>query len=240
MNDTPFREKFSQVSALVQKKLASSGGCHDYDHTLRVLNNALRLAEQLPEANLQIVRLAALLHDVARPEETAAKGKICHAELGAEQARLILKKAGFESELIQRVSDAVLTHRFRAKRIPTTIEAKIVYDADKLDSLGAVGIGRAFLFAGRLHARLHNTEEEACSSPAYSNEDTAYREYLVKLRYLPQCMLTTPGRRIARERAAFMDAFFRRMNEETGLVVKPSANSLCNDHQAIVPSHFTG
>ena len=111
----------------------------------------------------------------------------------------------------------MLTHRFRAKRIPATLEAKIVYDADKLDSLGAVGVGRAFLFAGRVHARLHNTEREAVNSPAYSREDTAYREYLVKLRHLPDGMLTEPGRTIARERAAFMAEFFRRMNAETGL-----------------------
>ena len=217
MTGERFEEKFSEVAALVRSKLDSASGCHDYDHTRRVLANAVRLAEQLPEADLRIVRLAALLHDVARPEEMAAEGKLCHAELGAKQVIPILEKAGFEPELIRHVSGAVLTHRFRAKRIPATLEAKNVYDADKLDSLGAVGVGRAFLFAGRVHARLHNTESEAVNSPAYSREDTAYREYLVKLRHLPDGMLTEPGRTIARERAAFMAEFFRRMNAETGL-----------------------
>ena len=182
-----------------------------------MLRNAELLAKELPAADLRIVRLAALLHDFARPEEMAAKGKLCHAVLGAELVRPLLAEAGFEPETVDRVSQAVLTHRYRANRIPATLEAQIVYDADKLDSLGAVGIGRAFLFAGREHARLHNTREEALGSAEYSREDTAYREYLVKLSKLPGCMLTAPGRRIAGERAGFMHEFFDRLNSETGL-----------------------
>ena len=210
-------EAFRRLAGTVRKKLERASGCHDFDHTLRVLRNAELLAEELPAADLRIVRLAALLHDFARPEEMAAKGKLCHAVLGAELVRPLLAEAGFEPETVDRVSQAVLTHRYRANRIPATLEAQIVYDADKLDSLGAVGIGRAFLFAGREHARLHNTREEALGSAEYSREDTAYREYLVKLSKLPGCMLTAPGRRIAGERAGFMHEFFDRLNSETGL-----------------------
>jgi len=218
MTAPEFEKAFMTIAIRVRVKLDAASGCHDFDHTSRVLANAERLAEQLPGADLKVVRLAALLHDVARPEEMASKGKICHAELGAELVPEILHAAGkFESSFVEQVASAVLTHRYRARRLPVSVEGKIVYDADKLDSLGAVGIGRAFLFAGREHARLHNTESEAVNSPAYSREDTAYREYLVKLRKLPDGMLTDPGRTIARERAAFMDSFFQRLNEETGL-----------------------
>ena len=217
MTAMEFDEAFRPAAGTVRKKLERASGCHDFDHTLRVLRNAELLAEELPAADLRIVRLAALLHDFARPEEMAAKGKLCHAVLGAELVRPLLAEAGFEPETVDRVSQAVLTHRYRANRIPATLEAQIVYDADKLDSLGAVGIGRAFLFAGREHARLHNTREEALGSAEYSREDTAYREYLVKLSKLPGCMLTAPGRRIAGERAGFMHEFFDRLNSETGL-----------------------
>ena len=197
MTAMEFDEAFRRLAGTVREKLERASGCHDFDHTLRVLRNAELLAKELPAADLRIVRLAALLHDFARPEEMAAKGKLCHAVLGAELVRPLLVEAGFEPETVDRVSQAVLTHRYRANRIPATLEAQIVYDADKLDSLGAVGIGRAFLFAGREHARLHNTREEALGSAEYSREDTAYREYLVKLSKLPGCMLTAPGRRIA-------------------------------------------
>ncbi len=212
-----FEEKFAGISALVREKLERASGCHDFDHTLRVLRNAEHLAAECPEADLEVVRLAALLHDFARPEEMASKGAVCHAELGAELVRPLLTEAGFPAETVDQVSQAVLTHRYRAQRIPVSIEAKIVYDADKLDSLGAVGVGRAFLFAGRIHARLHNTAGEALGSAAYSREDTAYREYLVKLSRLREFMLTEPGRRIAAERSAVMDAFFLELNRETGL-----------------------
>ena len=217
MTAMEFDEAFRRLAGTVREKLERASGCHDFDHTLRVLRNAELLAKELPAADLRIVRLAALLHDFARPEEMAAKGKLCHAVLGAELVRPLLVEAGFEPETVDRVSQAVLTHRYRANRIPATLEAQIVYDADKLDSLGAVGIGRAFLFAGREHARLHNTREEALGSAEYSREDTAYREYLVKLSKLPGCMLTAPGRRIAGERAGFMHEFFDRLNSETGL-----------------------
>ena len=217
MTDSEFEEKFRAMAAFVERKLECASGCHDFDHTRRVLANALLLAEELPGADCRIIRMAALLHDVARPEEMASKGKLCHAALGAELVIPLLREAGFGEAFTGHVSAAVLTHRYRAGRIPATLEAEIVYDADKLDSLGAVGIGRAFLFAGRVHARLHNTKAEAVNSPAYSREDTAYREYLVKLRHLPGGMLTEPGRRIAHSRARFMRAFFRRLNNETGL-----------------------
>lgn len=213
-----FEAKFSAIAGQVRAKLDAASGCHDYDHTQRVLANAERLAAMLPEADCRVVRMAALLHDVARPEEMSAKGKVCHAVIGAALVPEILGGiGGFEPGFIEHVAAAVYTHRYRARRIPATLEAKIVYDADKLDSLGAVGIGRAFLFAGREHARLHNTEAEAVNSAAYSREDTAYREYLVKLRKLPEGMLTAPGKAIAEERAAYMDVFFHRLNEETGL-----------------------
>ena len=97
---------------------------------------------------------------------------------------------------------------------PESLEADIIFDADKLDSLGAVGIGRAFIFAGHENARLHNTEDEALNSEAYSKEDTAYREYLVKLRYLPRRMRSAAGRKLAVEKAAFMADFFERLNSE--------------------------
>ncbi|HOK04922.1 MAG TPA: hypothetical protein PLN24_06695, partial [Victivallales bacterium] len=95
-----------------------------------------------------------------------------------------------------------------------SIEEKIVYDADKLDSLGAIGIGRAFHFAGRIGARLHNTEQEALSSNSYTKEDTAYREYLIKMRHIPEKMLTKTGKKIALKRLKFMKLFFEKLNKE--------------------------
>ena len=205
---------FTRVRDAVEAKLGSASGCHDFDHTLRVLANAKMLAAELPEADGEIVALAAILHDIARPEELASQGKVCHAAEGAKIAKQMLLDFGASRETARAVADAVRSHRYRDEVIPTTLEAKIVFDADKLDSLGAVGLGRAFLFAGHCGARLHNTEEEALNSPAYSREDTAYREYLVKLRHLPGAMLTAPGRTEGTRRLRFMRRFFDRLDAE--------------------------
>ena len=215
-----FEELFSRVREAAERKLGAAAGCHDFDHTLRVLANAKMLASQLPEADAEIVSLAAMLHDIARPEELASQGKICHAAAGAKIAEKLLLDFGAPPETARAVAEAVRTHRYRGGETPRPLEARIVYDADKLDSLGAVGLGRAFLFAGHCGARLHNTEGEALNSPAYSREDTAYREYLVKLRKLPAAMLTVPGRAEGARRLRFMRRFFDRLDAEIRAAAK--------------------
>ncbi|MBO5668493.1 MAG: HD domain-containing protein [Lentisphaeria bacterium] len=209
-----FHGNYPGLLDAVKEKLSVSGSCHDFDHTLRVMNNAEILLKYYPQADRETVMLAALLHDIARPEEEAGRGKCCHAELGAQAVPGLLAAYCFPAKLAQAVSAAVRTHRFRDKNEPESLEADIVFDADKLDSLGAVGIGRAFLFAGRENARLHNLPEEALAADAYSKEDTAYREYLVKLQYLPRRMRTSAGRKLAVARAAFMADFFEQLDQE--------------------------
>lgn len=197
--------------------LLESPRCHDWDHTLRVLANARALAAQ-EGADEQVVRCAALLHDIGRADEITSKGHMCHAETGAAQAKDILKEAGFTEPLfVSHVTACIRTHRYRTRNgeQPATLEAEIIYDADKLDALGAIGIGRAFHFAGRIGARVHNSRTEALDSEAYGLQDSAYREYLVKLSALPENMLTRTGKALAEDRAAFMKDFFDRLEKET-------------------------
>jgi len=202
------------VVAEVKEVLTAVPACHDWDHTLRVLHNARHLARLTAGVDADVVALAAVLHDIARPEELADSGRTCHAERGAVKAVELLTRLGVtDAEELERVAHCIRAHRYRRRggERPSSAEAKVVFDADKLDSIGAVGIGRAFHFAGRTGARLHNTEEEATRSSSYSREDTAYREYLVKLRHVHQHLLTAEGRRIAAHRHAFMVTFFERL-----------------------------
>lgn len=215
MLQADFESKYKCIYEFVRSALQSAPGCHDFDHTLRVLRNAEMLAAEMPESDLQVIRLAALLHDIARPREMSSKGKLCHAEKGAEICANELKKYDLPPAMVDNICACIRTHRFRGKEPgPQSLEAEIIYDADKLDSIGAVGIGRAFHFAGRENARIHNTREEALNSEPYSREDSAYREYLVKLRHVAEKMLTSSGRRHAAARAEFMHKFFEQMDKE--------------------------
>ena len=214
--------KLQLLEKRVKESLESAPGCHDWDHTFRVFHNAVKIAEgERREQGIDMltVKAAALLHDIGRMEELKQNGKICHAALGFKLAPPILRECGFVDEmLIANIAECVKRHRFRGEhQEPETVEQKIIFDADKLDSIGAVGIGRAIHFSGRIGSRLHNRRDEALSAGEYSQEDSAYREYLVKLQYIPERMLTPTGRALAVKRAEFMHLFFDTLNRETGM-----------------------
>jgi uncharacterized protein len=175
---------------------------HDFDHVLRVycLAEHIGLAEG---ADMGVLRTAALLHDIARPDQDA--GRVAdHAAQGARRARQIL--AGQPLEFIEAVAHAIEAHRFRVDRPPQTLEAKILYDADKLDAIGAVGIARAFAYGGYRGRRLW--------APSDSDEHTAMKEFAVKLSKVKGTLFTRTARAIAEERHAFMVEFFERMAAE--------------------------
>lgn len=192
----------------------SARGSHDWDHTERVYRLCLRIGRR-EKADLDVLRLAALLHDIGREEEDLSNGRTCHAKKGALLAARIMRKHGIEAEGIARVVRCIKTHRYRGRLVPDTLEAKILFDADKLDSIGAVGIGRAFLFAGEVGAKLHDAKIKVRTTKPYTKEDTAYREFLVKLSKIKGRMFTAEGKRIAGDRHKYMTHFFRRLNKET-------------------------
>ncbi len=189
-------------------------GSHDWDHTERVLKLCLRIGKR-EGADLDVLRLAALLHDIGRAEEDRSSGRVCHGRAGAALAGKLLRERGLDPGLVREVVHCIRTHRFRRRAVPKTLEAKVLFDADKLDSIGAVGIGRAFLFAGEVGARLHDKDIDVRRTKPYTRDDTAYREFLVKLGRVKDRIFTREGRRIAAERHRFMVAYFDRLNRET-------------------------
>lgn len=196
-------------------KIYQSGSrSHSWDHIERVYTLAVHICG-IEGADLRVVKLAAILHDIGREEETRNNGRVCHAVRGAETASEILRKYTDDEGLVTKVAHCIATHRFRTENRPQTIEAEILFDADKLDSIGAVGIGRSFLFAGEVGAKLHNhTKTDISKTESYSIEDTAYREFSVKLRNVRKRMLTAEGKRLADGRHRFMLLFFERLNLE--------------------------
>lgn len=204
----------AHVKKEARARFRGARGSHDWDHTERVFRLCLRLGRK-EKADLEVLKLAAVLHDIGRQEEDASNGKVSHSRAGARLARAILEKHGVDKKKIARVVHCIKSHRFRGRDVPRSLEAKILFDADKLDSIGAVGIGRAFLFAGEIGAGLHNPEIDINNTRPYTKEDTAYREFLVKLKKIKDRVFTREGKRMARQRHKFMTEFFDRLNRET-------------------------
>ena len=196
-----------------QRYFVDARGSHDWSHTERVYNLCMHIGKK-ESADLDILALAAFLHDIGRGQQDRTNGKVCHAVQGALLARELLEGYKLDEKTIEKIIHCIESHRFRGRTIPRTIEAQVLFDADKLDSIGAIGIGRAFLFAGEVGAYVHNINAEIEATQPYTKEDTAYREFSVKLRCVKDTMLTDEGKKLAVERHRFMEEFFSRIDEE--------------------------
>lgn len=189
---------------------------HDFDHVLRVLRMAERLAEQ-EGADLEIVRASALLHD-AQSASGDTDERLDHHESAALFAGEILQQEGWDPKRIKAVQDCILTHRFRTGEPPESIEAKVLFDADKLDAIGAIGVARAVAYAVLAGEPLFAEPSEnfiGTHNPDPGEAYTAYHEYLFKLSRIQERMQTGSGRAVAAERTEFMGRFFEQLREET-------------------------
>jgi len=182
---------------------------HDFDHVLRVLALAERIG-QAEGAVMEIVRTATLLHDVARAEEERTGA--CHAKVGAERARQIL--AGHPADKVEAVAQAIASHRFRDEVVPQTLEAKVLYDADKLDAIGAIGIARAYALAGRRGQRLWAETPAGSLAESQSADYTPVHEFTFKLSRLKEALFTTTACQMAEGRHRYLVEFFARLEEE--------------------------
>lgn len=205
--------RIAELRRISSKYCLQEGGSHGPDHSERVFHTAMAIGKAMA-ARLDILAPAALLHDIGRHQESRSQGDVCHAAKGAELAASVLAGLGYDAADILAICHCIHAHRYRSKITPESLEARILFDADKLDSIGAIGIGRAFLFAGQIGARLHNPEVDHSQTASYSTEDSAYREFQVKMSRVKEQMLTPLGKQLARERHAFMEVFFDQLNAE--------------------------
>jgi uncharacterized protein len=201
------------VKQIAYKHLQNSRGSHRWDHTLRVYRLCKHIGT-VEGVDMDVLLAAAYLHDIGRSYQDESKGVLCHAEEGVRMAGPILEKLTFSEARKNNILHCIRSHRFRGSHTPLTPEARVLFDADKLDAIGAVGVARAFLFAGEVGARLHNADATVEDTESYSVEDTGYREFKVKLSKIRDRMLTAEGRKLAEERHVIMVEFFNRFLEE--------------------------
>jgi uncharacterized protein len=188
---------------------------HGFSHVMRVY----RLCETIGEAegaDLRILRAAALLHDV----EADIDVREGHHLSAAKFAQEILRQEGWGEGDIEAVAHCIRAHRFRDEREqPETLEAQVLFDADKLDAIGAVGVARAVAYAVRAGMDVY-----APPSPHYLNtgelaageSQTVAHEYLFKLRHIKDRLFTGAGRKLAEKRHQRLEDFFRGWMEEIG------------------------
>jgi uncharacterized protein len=207
------RDTIESIREFTRKHFADAKYSHDLEHTERVYRLCMHIGA-VEGADLEVLAIAALLHDVGRSIQDRSKGTLCHAEQGALIAADILGSHPIPEDKKDNIIHCIQSHRYRNSHHPETLEAKVLFDADKLDAIGAVGIARAYLFAGEVGAMLHNPDMDPFKTKSYSRDDTGYREYAVKLSKIKDKMLTQEGRHMAQERHAFMESFFERLSKE--------------------------
>lgn len=187
---------------------------HTFDHTERVYKLAVRIAED-EGADLEVIKAAALLHDIGRPKEDPDKD-ICHAEESAKMAPDILREINFPEEKIENVVHAISVHRYSKQLKAETEEAEIIQDADRLDAIGAINIGRTFSRGGEKGRPLHDPSIEP--NKEYTNKVKAHSSmahfYEKILKIKPETFKTKLAKEIAKERYAFTEEFIERFEKE--------------------------
>jgi len=212
-------EKYQVIMNFAREMMEGVDSAHDFLHVMRVYNLCLLIAQDYPNVDLDVLITAALLHDVARAKE---KEGFDHAVLSAEIAEKFLRKLGYSEEKIEKVKHCILSHRFRGEIKPKTIEAKILSDADKLDALGAIGVARAFMLAGKFNQKIYSdtpltryVKENIVNGKVRDlSKHSPNLEFEIKLKKIPSRLYTEKAKQIAEERHKFMVEFFERLKME--------------------------
>ena len=192
---------------------------HDFSHVMRVYRTAERLALE-EGADLEIVLAAVLLHD-AEGSAPDTDERTSHHHRSAEFAGQILAREDWTSERIQAVQHCIRAHRFRSDgETPETLEAKIVFDADKLDVLGAIGVARVIGYAAINQQPFYAIPSEQFLQSGVKEKGephSAYHEHLFKLNKIKDRLFTESARQLAEARTKYLDEFFYRYAlEEAG------------------------
>jgi uncharacterized protein len=189
------------------------GGSHAFDHTQRVLNLSIKLAKA-QKVDLDVLKAAALLHDIARIKEDSGQVE-CHAEHGAEMARHILANMNFSKDKIEKICYAIKVHRHSAGIKAKTKEAQILQDADRLDALGAITIARMFSSGGKLGIPIYNPNVPLGKVyPGYKSDSTIHGFYAKILKITPDKFNTAQAKKIAKNRYAFVKEFLSQFKKE--------------------------
>jgi uncharacterized protein len=182
---------------------------HDPEHIFRVLYLSLNIASKITEEiNFDILIASCLLHDIGR-EEQYKNPNICHAEIGGIMAKEFLLKYGWSEKDSDHVKNCISTHRFRGNNIPETLEAKILFDSDKLDAVGCLGISRTLMYKGIVGDNLYGIKDnKICLGENKNEKETFLKEYNFKLKNLYDNFYTKEAAEMAKKQKECAQLFY--------------------------------
>ncbi len=215
-----YRTWLLELARQIMTDEGSEDAAHDYDHLVRVMSLADRI-QASEGGDLPTIWAAVALHDIGQERERRHGGD--HAMIGAELAAELLRNTPFPQHSILAVQQAIREHRMTGGAIPQTLEGRILYDADKIDCLGAIGIGRLYCITGRYNQKVYAPVPDDIVEPIDPLIIRSLRrrpdyspsiEFQLLFTDLPERMTTSTGRELARERFAYMQEFFTRLRQE--------------------------
>lgn len=198
----------------IKSMYESADPAHDFSHILRVYKSAQKIGKE-ECADMQVLLLAALLHDVGAESKLSEKS----AESDALRLRIaeeFLKKKSLPEDLRNKVLYAIDVHRFSRSIVPATKEAKILQDADRLDAMGAIGIARVFITGGAMGRKFYSPEDPFCKTRAPDDKMWNLDHFYKKILKLESGMYTETAKRIARIRAAVLKRYLEDLQMEIG------------------------
>lgn len=197
-----------------RREMAGADSGHGIDHVRRVIANAMELGP-LEKASPEIVLAAAWLHDcVFVPKNSPDRSRA--SRLAADRATVLLKEVDYPLEFIPAIAHAIESHSFSAGIPCQTIEAKIVQDSDRLESLGAIGIARCLMTGGSMNQRLYHPDSPFPVDREPRDTEQSVDHFFAKLLKLPSTMQTEAGRTEAFRRTHIMVEFLRELCKEIG------------------------
>jgi uncharacterized protein len=208
-------EIINQTITYVKQELAHAEGGHDWFHIERVWKSAKTIA-QTEQANMLVVELGALLHDIADSKFNGGD-----EELGPQKAETFLKAVSVDDDVIKQVVYIIRNISFKGGKQQTTErtpELDIVQDADRLDAIGAIGIARAFHYGGFKNRELYNPAIQPnlnMSKEEYKNSAApTLNHFYEKLLLLKDLMNTASGKKLAEQRHVFMEQYLSQFYNE--------------------------
>lgn len=199
---------------------------HDKEHIYRVLFNALEIAKHEKDVDYDVLICASLLHDIGRKEQFE-NSDLCHAEVGAKKAQRFLLENNFDREFAEKVAHCILCHRYRNNNIPQTIEAKILFDADKLDVTGAIGVARTLVYRGQVSEPIYTLDAEGKVSNGENDPSPSFfREYKYKLEKLYDKFYTNYGAEMAKQRQTAAISYYENLLSEVAVAYEQGKDEL--------------